>query len=294
MHQRLVFMLFLLLSDSKKHRNKLDFEQSIYAAYDSKIAGASKHLGRGYKPRPAWVSIQDCLFKFTMATDSIKCKYFPMLPARWFCASCNVNMSNECAKAVIPYHPDNKKICPICSAPLKSIGIANSIKPFWERIPKFFAYPAKLDALIYMGVLSVCVAMAYSIPIANVVVLIITFFGILKYACQCLSHTARGNLSPPDVLARNDKEYENISLKQYAIFIFIIQINSFAFNANVFMGFCATFFSLLSIPAITMLLAMTGSFLNAINPIKAIQIMFGMGKSYLILYVFLYTKTYKK
>ena len=165
-----------------------------------------------------------------------------MLPARWHCVGCNVNMAYECAKTADPHHPDNKKICPICSKPLKSLGIANSIKPFWYRIPKFFTYPAKLNTLIYIGALSLCILIGFFNPIVAVLVYIFAFFGILKYACKCLSHAAHGNLSPPDVFGGSIKEYENISLKQCAIFIFIIFVISKAFTINVLLGFCATFF----------------------------------------------------
>jgi tetratricopeptide (TPR) repeat protein len=222
-----------------------------------------------------------------MATETIKCKYFPMLPARWHCMSCDVNIANECAKTILPYHPDNKKICPICTKPLNSIGIANSIKPFWYRIPKFFTYPAKPKSLIYMGVLSLFILISFFVPIIAFLVYIFAFFGILQYACKCLSNTARGDLSPPDIFVGNDKQYANISLKQFAIFLFIIFVATKAFSINILLGFGVVFFALLSIPASTMLLAMTGSFVSAINPMTAAKIMFGMGKSYLILYLFL-------
>lgn len=223
---------------------------------------------------------------FIMITDSIKCKYFPILPARWHCLRCDIRMANECAKSVL-----DKKTCPICATPLNSIGIANSIKPFWYRIPKFFTYPAKLDSVVYISILSICIAVGVFIPIVNIVVYIGALFGILKYACKCLSHTAKGNLLPPKVLEGAEKEYENIPFKQLAIFVFIIVVISMAFGINVWFGVGIAFFSFLSIPAITMLLAMTKSLLDAINPMKAIHIMAGMGKSYLILYFFLLLMT---
>ena len=44
-----------------------------------------------------------------MATDSIKCKYFPQLPTRWYCSNCKANMANERAKAVGPNILTTKK-----------------------------------------------------------------------------------------------------------------------------------------------------------------------------------------
>lgn len=222
-----------------------------------------------------------------MATESIKCKYFPMLPARWFCLSCKVNMANECAKVEDPSYPDSKKICPICAAPLQSIGIANSIKPFWERIPKFFSYPAKLDSLIYLGILSLAVLIGFYVPIFGIGIFILAFFGLLRFACKCLYLSSQGNLSPPGVMMDIDTGHDNIPLKLCAIFVFIVFVTGTAFQSNAILGYAAQYFSLLSLPAITILLAITSSFFDAINPVKVVKIMFGMGKSYLLLFVFL-------
>lgn len=221
-----------------------------------------------------------------MATASIKCKYFPMLPARWHCPSCKINMANECAR---PSPLDSeKKNCPICVGQLKSLGIANSIRPFWERIPKFFAYPAQPKSLIYISALSLSILLGLIFPTLMIFAFIGAFFGILKYACKCLNHAAKGNLSPPDIFSEDQNtEFRYISLKQWAIFVFIGIVVGLAFSINKVIGFSALFFSLLSIPAITMLLAMTGSFFKAINPMKVIHIMSGMGRSYLLLYLFL-------
>jgi hypothetical protein len=222
-----------------------------------------------------------------MATDAIKCKYFPQLPARWYCPNCKSNMANECAKVVDPLYPDGKKICPICEQQLQSIGIANSIKPFWERIPKFFAYPAKFDNLMYIGILSLAVLVGFFIPLVNIGVYILAFFALLRYACKCLYHSAQGSLSPPTVLSHMENSHESIPVKLCGLFIFILFVIFQAFRLNLVVGYTVMAFSLLSIPAITMLLAMTESFFTAINPLKVINIMLGMGKSYLLLYLFL-------
>ncbi|MDO9270360.1 MAG: hypothetical protein Q7T96_14745 [Methylobacter sp.] len=45
-------------------------------SHDSKIAAASKRLGRGYKPRPAWRSMQGQL----PGSGSVSGKYLPNSP----------------------------------------------------------------------------------------------------------------------------------------------------------------------------------------------------------------------
>jgi tetratricopeptide (TPR) repeat protein len=222
-----------------------------------------------------------------MATAVIKCKYFPALPARWHCPNCEVDMANECAK--ISPNAVDKKVCPICLTLLESLGIANSIRPFWERIPKFFAYPAKPYTLLYIGILSLSVFAAIFMPLLGLFIVLGAFFGILKYAYKCLNHAAGGYLSPPGIggFKENDKQHPFIIFKQFCVFVFIAFIISISAGFGKFIGVAVMLFSLLSLPAIIMLLAMTGSFSEAINPLKTIQIMTGMGKSYFILYLFL-------
>ena len=221
-----------------------------------------------------------------MATDVIKCKYFPALPARWYCPKCKVNMANECAK--LPKSPSSdKRLCPLCESELASLGIGNSIKPFWERIPKFFAYPAKIDSLIYLGLLSLGVLLGMFIPKFGIGIYILALFGTLNFASKCLFLSAQGNLSPPTVLAHVDTGYRSIALKFFGIFAFTMLVIAAAFRFNVFLGYATAGFSLLSLPAAIIILAMSGSFFDSLNLTKVVNIMMGMGKSYLLLYVLL-------
>jgi tetratricopeptide (TPR) repeat protein len=223
-----------------------------------------------------------------MATQTIKCKYFPMLPARWHCGHCNVDMANQCAKEANPQNSD-KKICPVCFSQLQSLGIANSIKPFWERIPKFFAYPAQRNTLLYLGALSLSMLVAIFMPLIGIFIILAASFAVIKFAYKCLNHAASGNLLPPEtsIFKNDDDLHPHIVLKQFCIFVFISFVIGFSVGLGKLIAVLVTFFSLLSLPAIIMLLAMTGSFFEAVNPVKAIKIMTAMGKSYLILYIFL-------
>ncbi len=222
-----------------------------------------------------------------MAKTSVKCKYFPSLPARWHCGHCKVDMANECAKEA-PHAPD-KKICPICFSQLESLGISNSIRPFWERIPKFFAYPAQKGTLLYLATLSLLMLSSVFIPLLSIILVIAASFAVIRFAYKCLNHAAQGNIVPPEssVLKSDEGQYPYIVFKQFCIFMFTFLAIIMGFGAGKLVGILVAFFSLLSLPAMIMNLAMTGNFFDAINPMRAINIMTTMGKSYLILYVFL-------
>jgi hypothetical protein len=85
----------------------------------------------------------------------------------------------------------------------------------------------------------------------------------------------------------NETGHENIAVKLCVLFVLILFTIILAFRFNEIIGIIVIIFSLLSVPAITILMAITESLLDAINPVKVIRIMFGMGKSYLLLYLFL-------
>ncbi len=218
-------------------------------------------------------------------TPKIPCKYHPQSPARRSCPQCRINFCARCARPDAPhtevYH------CPICKGELNSLGIGNTIVPFWERIPKFFAYPLQTDALIYILALSVA-SLIGAVPffLANLIFLAI-LFAIIKYAYKCLNHTARGNLSPPGVLVNYAEQGNALPLKQVGIVILMFMMAGFAARADQTLGIVVLLFVLLSLPATAMILAIEGSFFKALNPLKWFALMTSVGKSYLVLYVFL-------
>jgi len=90
------------------------------------------------------------------------CKYHPQAPARWHCPSCEVDFCPQCVKKT--GLAQNIPTCHACGGELESLGMGNVITPFWERIPRFFQYPFRADALMYLGMLSIA-SLAVFIPL---------------------------------------------------------------------------------------------------------------------------------
>ncbi len=216
----------------------------------------------------------------------IKCKYHPQVPARRCCSACNINVCSQCAKAT-GVGERRKYLCPVCEEELDSLGIGGTIQPFWERIPKFFAYPATLDGLIYLGVLSLSSFIVLFIGTIGLLLFLAIYFAILKYAYKILDHTARGNLSPPQVLADSSGKESNLPLKQLGVFVLMSIPVALLFNVGAVAGMVALAFMLLSLPASVMVMAIDQSFFQALNPVKVTRVMTQIGKPYLILWIFL-------
>lgn len=212
------------------------------------------------------------------------CKYHPGVPARWRCPSCDTNVCPQCVTRAGPR--SSQPLCASCRSELESLGIGNTIPPFWERIPKFFAYPLKPDALIFLGILSIT-SLAIFLPLVGIFIYLVVIFALLKYGYLVLSHTADGNLTPPQLAGTGLAGQNNLPLKQLAVFILMAL-------AIVGLGFLGQFavvagllFMLFTLPASVMALAVTHSVFKAINPATLVGIVRAIGWPYAILYVFL-------
>jgi len=220
----------------------------------------------------------------------IPCKYFSELPARWHCPRCMIDISDACAKR--PERSDDRyeirRDCPICLEPLQSLGIENSIKPFWERIPAFFIYPVRSDALIYITLLSLLNLLFVVNVVIGIGVLLATSYALLLYAYKCLNHIARGHMEAPGLMVDYKVLNSSLVFKQSMVYILVGLALAFAARLFGLPGLIVTgAFFLLGIPASTTLLAINGSLLDAVNPVSIFRTMATIGRPYFILYLFL-------
>ena len=75
----------------------------------------------------------------------------------------------------------HNQLCFSCGGEVDSLGVGNTIPPFWERIPQFFVYPARLDALMYLGMLSIASVVIF-VPLFGILLYLALSYAILKYA----------------------------------------------------------------------------------------------------------------
>lgn len=222
-----------------------------------------------------------------MNSKAIPCHYFPELPARWYCPDCERNFSAACFKAKEGEH-ESENHCPICHNNVNSLGIANTIRPFWQLLPVFFKYPLKSEALIYLISISLLSLLSFLGGIAAIVIAIITFYSIFLYSFKCLNHTARGNLDSPGGNVNYSVINRDLVYKQFFILVLpFIMVILGSIYIDPLVGIGIAFFLVLGLPASTMLLAINGSMLDAIHPGKIFYTMTLIGKPYLGLYLIL-------
>ena len=211
--------------------------------------------------------------------DKSYCKYHLQTPARLYCPSCGIRFCTQCVKLNIDKNP-----CPICKEDMESMGISNTITPFWERLLRFFSYPTtSIEIMIFLTVLAV---LSLGAMVSSKLFILITFI-TLKYGYVILEHTAEGKLSPPTISASALGKGNNLPLQQVFVFVLMFFIAGWAFAVGTVVGIIALLFILLSVPASVIVMALDKNILKAMNPLTLMGIISRVGGPYFILYGFL-------
>lgn len=190
-------------------------------------------------------------------------------------------------------------LCPKCGGMAEQLAVQNLIKPFWNRLPLFFAYPFNTTVIVFMCVLSVFMTL-FSAPGALSMIIQMLLFGVLlKYCFAVLRETARGNMKPPEINERTISD-DFIVVAKYWLLGFLFLVSALAcfvvfarFSETVGFATGMTLFAaciialLLVLPAQVIVLATSGRLLSALNPAVSVRMAFRVGPQYLLMYFFL-------
>jgi tetratricopeptide (TPR) repeat protein len=221
-----------------------------------------------------------------------KCDYHPTRIAHWSCPQCKAQLCPECVTERDKgghLQGQTLHLCPKCNVPVDWVGVANIIAPFWNRLPKIFAYPLALKPLILMAVLAVTSMVVWKFGLVGLILRGILWLIVLKYSFESLKATARGDLTPPKISSETISQDMQQVLKQYVMYVAIF----FAFGwLSVVVGPILGVIFLLAIlffmPAMIILLVTTGSLLHALNPLIFVPLVTRIGWGYLLMYFFLF------
>ena len=203
------------------------------------------------------------------------CQYHPTAAGTYHCHSCHLITCDSCVDDA-SFNPVPR--CFQCNQQLESIGPGN-IEPFWRRLPQSFRYPMSLQSMVFIIVLSVLCAIAHYLPFAWLIYLGLLGTGF-KYSLSCLSHTADGYMTPPDVT----EAYEG-GLRKMLVLIAMLFITGLITNlANHFLGAAIggliALMITVSFPAIIINYAITDSMLESLNPIRILNLINAIGLPY--------------
>jgi hypothetical protein len=215
------------------------------------------------------------------------CTYHPTQPAPYQCSKCETYYCSGCvSKRSGSYrgHAKTYYFCPKCNIPVEMLAVGTFIKPFWNRLPSFFAYPLQLWPLVLIFAVAAIETVTGGRGIISLALEVIS----IKYALTVLKRTVNGNLEAPELSYQVLAEDIGPALKQMALFFLVglavvLVLLEFGWVA----GTIAMLLALLLLPVMIIILATSESLLNALNPAHSMMIVWRIGRGYLLMYLFL-------
>jgi tetratricopeptide (TPR) repeat protein len=214
------------------------------------------------------------------------CSVHPTKPAHWFCPKCKQMFCSDCIVKLDGGPIGGRKIirfCPKCTVETEWIGGTDMIKPFWERLPKFFIYPLSPGTIIYMAFLSLGSLVSWSW-----IVQLVCWALMLNYAYAAMQRTILGNLMPPPIwdesIIRDFVQvFKQIGL-YVVLFFLVLTVGAHlgAVMANLFILAALYLF-----PSMIIILVNTRSLLTALNPVAFMTLPLRIGKGYLVMFFIL-------
>lgn len=212
------------------------------------------------------------------------CQYHPLVEAESVCDACDCHFCLECCdESPLQRNPKAQHQCFLCGEPLTKKESSVEIEPFWRRLPEVYKYPLSLSPVIAILLASLISTMfAYLFILQLIPMAIITLYGF-----ACLRETAEGKLEAPDA---EHCLKGSLAPILYVLIIMIIVSFSASFIASQFgfgLGIMAGGFYVLTLPAVVMLVAITGKFLPALDIQRLAGIVKVTGTSYFVMLLFL-------
>jgi hypothetical protein len=173
--------------------------------------------------------------------------------------------------------------------------------PFWRRMPRFFLFPAAKPSLWRIAAASAAYGLAgwifgrnmFSSPVFGSLCLLLVFLGtavfLARYGFLVIERTAAGYLRQDQYPEFAEQGSPYRPYKMFLVMIVVpilISVISALFTSPLLMVLLFIGFTLL-LPASCMVMTMTDSFFDAINPARCLEIARKIGKPYLALCLFL-------
>lgn len=214
------------------------------------------------------------------------CKYHPLEGATHVCSQCNIYL---CDKCIDDGRQRDAARCFLCGNVLESLGAANTVEPFWRRLPEAFKYPlnaSSMSLIVITAIMSVLATLMPFLLILSVLMYLFAAGSMLKYSFSCLERTALGEMKAPDVI----NAYQGGIKLLFQLIVLIIMLSAIVAGAAYYLGNGVGGFllviAIVSFPAILIRFAQTESMLEAMNPRSAFALIAAVGLPYGVLIAF--------
>ena len=165
---------------------------------------------------------------------------------------------------------------------------SGTITPFWRRIPKFFLFPFHLVPLAYAAFLTLLSLFAVLMDFLGFIVMLGIALAALRYAFRIVEQTSLGFLVPEQYQRDAALETKYLPYKMLGIVVLWGLAEALTMRFSPTLGFLIRIFTTLALPAVVMVLVLTESFVQGLNPARWITVMGAVGTPYLALWFFLF------
>lgn len=213
------------------------------------------------------------------------CKYHPLEGATYKCAACN---SFHCDSCIDDEHTTPH--CFVCGAVLESLGSANTVEPFWRRLPAAFKYPLNsnsMSLIVITALISVLATLMSFLWILSLVMVLFAAGTLMKYSFTCLERTAMGEMKAPDVMDAYSGGIKLLLQLVLMTVLVMVIVGAAYYYLGAALGGLFGLIAIISYPAILIRFAQTESMLDAMNPFAAVALMTAIGLPYGLLIVFM-------
>lgn len=225
--------------------------------------------------------------------ETFFCKFHPLDSATNFCPNCDVHYCDICSDESASLRPSRARenhsadCCFVCSGGLEPLQRAQKIPPFWSRLGEIYKYPLNFQAIIALIVVSFMTALVGG----SLLLMLLVTVAMALYTFTCLRETAGGHFEAPGLEACFEGSLAPLF---YMLVAFVIQ-GTFVYQVFVKIGFefglIAAAFFVLSIPAMTILIAVEESLVPALNPAQLFGVIRATGVSYFVMLLFVLIMT---
>ena len=206
------------------------------------------------------------------------CKYHPLEVATQACGHCTTTLCGTCT------HKDRDteiRRCLLCGNETAALGAGADVEPFWRRIDQAFRYPMKAEALVLIGVVSLLTAVSsfFALPFMAGIGLLTTGV-IVKYCFNCLTATAKGEMTAPDITTAYEGGGLLVGRLLLAMVVMMMVVGALFAKVSPAVASLVGFLIIVGLPAMIIIYAMTENMLEALNPLNLLALIAKIGLPY--------------
>lgn len=210
------------------------------------------------------------------------CRYHTERAALWDCPGCEASYCSECIPGGDENFHHGEPRCPLCLKGLDFLGGGVEAEPFWRRSRDIFGYGLRTGPLIGALVAGLVATLAPGM-IQGLLSLAVDIV-VIKYGLMATVKLASGDWQPPSLWEAVEGDL-TLFFKQLALILGILLVPGLVVAAGAkILGGLFFFLALLAVPAGIMILAMSESLRQALNPLTQLKLITTVGWPYLLLW----------